>query len=254
MENQILKTTTTDLGKPHVKPGLQMALQTIQAASGATLVNIQDCFKPEFLSIRKLSMHEASLDKLKFYLSDQIIQANEFLNLPAKMTIPQVGKTVELIIKQFPMLNVADVKLCIENGLSGKYGKIYSRLDGQVVLEWFTNYTEERIETAELLSETTAQGVVTWPKADNGLNTPENVKKMYDNYRKWDAENTKEEKKREEASEQQQRIRAATYAAEQELNQLTEPDYTGMTQKEKEAAYLEYKNQRTEILKKHGVL
>lgn len=167
----------------------------------------------------------------------------------------QVELTIDLILTEFPNLNVADLKLAFKNGMSRKYGKnggVFSRLDGGIICEWLREYWAERLEVAEKIAyqkhkELKAAELNLPPMTEEGIKT------MYDNYRKWDAENAPKIKKEEEDRENTQRIKAAAFAAQQEIDKIPAPNFNGMTKEETEKAQAEHKNQRFEILKKYAV-
>jgi len=45
-------------------------------------------------------------------------------------------------------LNIADVALIFKKAFSGEFGKLYGRLRPDVIVQWFTDYFDERCETA----------------------------------------------------------------------------------------------------------
>ena len=67
------------------------------------------------------------------------------------MTPEQIAFTVDTIINEYPLnqLTLADVKLCLKNIYFGRYGKIYDRLDPNIILDAMQQYFEARIEAAE---------------------------------------------------------------------------------------------------------
>ena len=42
-------------------------------------------------------------------------------------------------------MNPAELKFVLSNAKKGKYGKVYGRLDGNVIFEWFNSYMDDRI-------------------------------------------------------------------------------------------------------------
>lgn len=81
------------------------------------------------------------------YLKDVIT----FFNIGKSMENAQVAQTVDIIIQQYYFLKLADIKLCFENLKTGKYGKLFDRLDGQIILMALSEYCEERMSVAEVL-------------------------------------------------------------------------------------------------------
>lgn len=66
------------------------------------------------------------------------------------MTDAQIQQTAIMIIDSYHWFNIYDFTLCFNNGKSFKYGKLYDRLDGAVLLEWLGKYNEERLGAAQL--------------------------------------------------------------------------------------------------------
>ena len=59
----------------------------------------------------------------------------------------QMAQTADLIFDEFYYLNIEDFKLCFNMAKSGKFGKVYDRIDGQVIMDWLSTYLNMRIET-----------------------------------------------------------------------------------------------------------
>lgn len=64
----------------------------------------------------------------------------------------QIPSTADLIIQEFPFLKVEDFKLCFNNAKKGAYGRLYDRLDGQIIFEWINTYCSERSLEAERIN------------------------------------------------------------------------------------------------------
>lgn len=74
-----------------------------------------------------------------------VVDVTDFFNVSTPMTDNQIAQTVDLILEDFWMLKLEDIKVCFNNAKKGKYGQLYNRLDGMVILEWLQRYTDERI-------------------------------------------------------------------------------------------------------------
>ena len=59
----------------------------------------------------------------------------------------QMAQTADLILEEYYYLNIEDFKLCFNMAKSGKFGKVYDRIDGQVIMDWLSTYLNMRIET-----------------------------------------------------------------------------------------------------------
>jgi hypothetical protein len=77
-----------------------------------------------------------------------ISQFSEFFNVPEPMGEFQVNTTADIILETYHYLTVADFILFFRRAMAGKYGKVYNRLDGQVILEMLAKYDVERAEAA----------------------------------------------------------------------------------------------------------
>jgi len=92
-------------------------------------------------------------DFTQAYLDGWIINLREFLNIGKKMTDAQTHETAMLIIDTYPSLKISDINLIFKRVKLGKFGKIYDRLDGQLILSWFDVYFAERCDAAANMSE-----------------------------------------------------------------------------------------------------
>lgn len=73
----------------------------------------------------------------------------EFFNATETMSDIQVAMTVDLIIEEYPYMKTDDFKLCFKNAMKMKYGKIYNRIDGQIIMSWLRDYNKERCAVAD---------------------------------------------------------------------------------------------------------
>ena len=73
----------------------------------------------------------------------------EFFNLKEIMSDWQVAMTVDFIIEEYPYLQTDDLVLCFRNAMKGRYGKLYNRIDGQIIMDWLRQYNCERIQAAD---------------------------------------------------------------------------------------------------------
>lgn len=64
----------------------------------------------------------------------------------------QITQTTELILEDFKFLKLEDFKLFFNKMKKGHYGKLFNRLDGQVVLEQLHVYCHERSLEAEQIN------------------------------------------------------------------------------------------------------
>ena len=88
---------------------------------------------------------------VKALLNILVVDVVGFFNIGKNMDAPQVIQTVELILEEYPYFKPEDFKLCFNRAKKGQYGKLYDRLDGQVILDWLTVYDLERTMEVEAI-------------------------------------------------------------------------------------------------------
>ena len=73
----------------------------------------------------------------------------DFFSVGKTMGAVQVAQTADLIIEEYYFLKPDDFKLCFSRAKKGLYGKVYDRIDGQVIFDWLNTYEKERGVIAE---------------------------------------------------------------------------------------------------------
>lgn len=91
-------------------------------------------------------------DFTQAYIETWIVNICEFVNIGKNMTPAQICETASIIIDLYPYYKLADINLVFKRAKIGEYGQIYDRLDGQIILSWFSKYHRERCVEAEMLS------------------------------------------------------------------------------------------------------
>lgn len=112
-----------------------------------------DSPEPAIVQVRRSFGQAGARAVISYLVSDAL----EFFNVTETMTDRQVAMTVDLIIEEYPYLKMDDLKLCFKNAMKMKYGQIYNRIDGQVILGWLKAYNAERCEAAQTASENEAK-------------------------------------------------------------------------------------------------
>lgn len=97
-----------------------------------------------------------------------------FYNASNTMNDAQVAITTDLIIEEYPYFKIDDLKLAFRNAMKGRYGEIYNRLDGSVVMGWLRQYNKERCAKADIESFNEHKRIS--EESDSGL--------FYDDYRR----------------------------------------------------------------------
>lgn len=78
-----------------------------------------------------------------------LADALEFFNASDTMSDIQVAMTVDLIMEEYPYMKTDDIKLCFKNAMKMKYGQLYNRIDGSIIMSWFREYNKERCAVAD---------------------------------------------------------------------------------------------------------
>ena len=116
------------------------------------IVKIEDCIQSKLPSLAKIKKDEGA-EKTASYIQLELIKLNELLNLRRPMTETQINFTAEVILDEFYMLNVADIKLVFKNILSGKCGNLYESLNPPKTLTIFREYVNQRMNLGAEMSE-----------------------------------------------------------------------------------------------------
>ena len=83
------------------------------------------------------------------YLMLWVIEINEMVNIGSKMTSAQIKYTANLIVNEYPLMTVADIKYVFDKAMTGKYGELYNRIDSMTICGWFNKHWNERMDEAE---------------------------------------------------------------------------------------------------------
>ncbi len=108
---------------------------------------VNDVFDSPSCSIAVINK-EFGEQHLRAFMVKVLNDLLDFFNVGKTMGAVQVASTADLIIEEFYFLKPDDFKLCFNRAKKGYYGKVYDRIDGQVILEWLSMYTNERMTTA----------------------------------------------------------------------------------------------------------
>ena len=77
-----------------------------------------------------------------------LVEANDQLNIDGKMSDVQIGVAAKILDGKYWFFTPDDFRLAFMNGVTGKYGKIYNRLDIGVICGWLDEYNMERTQYA----------------------------------------------------------------------------------------------------------
>ncbi|MCF8219793.1 MAG: hypothetical protein K9J21_12540 [Bacteroidales bacterium] len=88
-------------------------------------------------------------DFTQAYIEGWIVHLREFLNIGRKMTDEQTQETAMLILDEYYNISIADINIIFKRAKLGRWGQIYDRLDGQLILSWFDEYFQERCKASQ---------------------------------------------------------------------------------------------------------
>lgn len=78
---------------------------------------------------------------------DLLTELRSMLNIKNNITDEQIQITASIIVNDMPycQLTLADLKLCFKFIITGKFGKLYDRLDPSVIFDCINQYRESLI-------------------------------------------------------------------------------------------------------------
>ena len=94
-------------------------------------------------SLQKIAKEQGN-DKAIDQISILIIEVLEWFNVKNTMSDTQILEVSFMIYNEFKRFNLYDIGLCFKRGKTGKYGKVYDRIDGGILFEWLTRYDIDR--------------------------------------------------------------------------------------------------------------
>ncbi len=110
--------------------------------------NIEDAMSdktPTIATARKYQGEEVA----KYAVVEIVSQAAALLSISRNLQTHQVEFLADEILRDWYWLTLAEIRFFMLEGVRGKYGAIYDRLDVNVVLDWLAQYSEQRTAIAE---------------------------------------------------------------------------------------------------------
>lgn len=147
---------------------------------------VNDVFDSPTCSIAVVN-REFGETHLRAFMVNVLNDLINFFNVGKSMSAVQVAQTADLVIEEFYYLKPDDLKLCFTRAKKGVYGRLYDRIDGQVILEWLRQYDQERCVQAEMVSRSNAHNwdILEGERTSNKLNETFHKFKMFDFARKF---------------------------------------------------------------------
>jgi len=128
-----------------------LEVKQIKNELATTVKTITDVFKVKKPTLKQLEIL-TSQGHVIAYLNKWIIDTLGFFNIGKSMDEHQVMETSFLIWQTYPAMGIQEIYFVFNQAKKGKYGKIYDRIDGSIIFEWFNSFWEERLNAAEGLS------------------------------------------------------------------------------------------------------
>lgn len=100
------------------------------------------CDSIELAMIRKELGSEYQLKYIMMWLVD----LNEFINAKFKMSADQIKGTAQLIADTFYYFKISEFYFALKCIKKGIYGKLYESLDGMKIMDWLSQYDQQRTE------------------------------------------------------------------------------------------------------------
>lgn len=144
---------------------------------------VNDVFQSPSCSIAVMNKNFGEM-KLRAFMVNIIIDLVMFFNVGKTMKDTQAAQTADLIIEEFYFLKPDDFKLCFTRAKKGYYGKVFDRIDGQVIFEWLNQYINDRMITA---SDTSIQEAERF-KDSRGERTSSLLEAAEHDFKKYDFE------------------------------------------------------------------
>ena len=85
---------------------------------------------------------------IEAYFKVWIINLTDSINCTRPLKEHQIDECAELIVEEFNNLTIADINIIFKRAKTGHYGELYETLSIDKILRWFTDYFEERCQTA----------------------------------------------------------------------------------------------------------
>lgn len=114
--------------------------------------SLNDVFASPYLPLSRIVLEVEQIGA-RAVVSILLREVVEFFNVGKTMNDTQVAMTCDIIIDNYPEYRLEDFKLCFRNAMALKYGKLFDRLDGGIIMEWLSKYTKERNEYVSLSAE-----------------------------------------------------------------------------------------------------
>ena len=94
-------------------------------------------------------INKESPQQLRNEMALLILDLHSFYSVKNGMNKDMIEDVVEMILSEYSNLTLYDLALCFREVKIGRYGKIYDRIDGGLVMEWLRKYYGGFIDAVE---------------------------------------------------------------------------------------------------------
>lgn len=110
-------------------------------------VSVQDALSAKVPTLSTLKKYQGE-EVTKAVINSCLIAVNEFFGEKSGLTNSQIEMVSEMLYEDYHYMNIAEIKLCVKNGIKGKYEKVYGKIAPNDLMGWFNSYCNERMEAA----------------------------------------------------------------------------------------------------------
>jgi len=111
-------------------------LDSVKVKSALDILNSQN------KSLVRISA-EVGEKAVKAMLYILISDCLDFFNIGKSMSANQIMQTAVLILEDYSVYKIDYFVLCFNRAKKGQYGKVYDRIDGQIIFEWLAQFDYE---------------------------------------------------------------------------------------------------------------
>jgi len=73
-----------------------------------------------------------------------LVETNKFFSVKNGLNEDIVYDVADLILAEYKHLTMLDLGLCFKMAKLGRFGKVYERLDGGIIMDWIYQYARQR--------------------------------------------------------------------------------------------------------------
>lgn len=154
---------------------------------------------PAFAVIRKAKGRDSAMTLLAAIITNGL----KYFNVGKGMTPEQVVLAADLILTDFHYLKPDEVAMTFRMAASGRFGKIYDRIDPAVIMEWMAEFDSFRTIEAENISIKASNKPATQLLIESSDNIPLDVKEAF---KRLYSENEKKHETKKELPRNDERV------------------------------------------------